>query len=419
VRPADRPPPDSLDPAYLAELRRIGLEAGLDRFGVTDASVLDRARAAIDHRLTTGLADTMGFTFRNPERSTDPGRAVRDARSVIVGALSYQVGEEIDASSSVRNPSAVMPSEVVPADGVRADGVRADGVSADGVSADGVTARVARYARADFYGPLRSALREVARKLRSDGFRAVVFADENDLVDREVAWRAGLGWFGKNANLLLPGAGSWFVLGSVVTTAELPVAATPAPDGCGTCRACFDACPTGAIVADGVIDARRCLAWLVQRTGIFPFEHRVALHDRIYGCDDCQDSCPPTVRLGGRHRTDVAVDPAIDALELLEADDARVLEICDRWYIAGRDPRWIRRNALLVVANVAPTPVNDRVRAVLRRYLVGDDRLLQAHALWAAIRLGVADDAVRLCDLDDHQVADEWRRRDRVPVRIV
>ena len=399
MRPADRSPPDSLNPAYLAELRRIGLEAGLDRFGVTDASVLHRARAAIDHRRATGLADTMGFTFRNPERSTDPGRAVRDARSVIVGALSYHAGEEIDASATVRTPSGVVPSGVVPL--------------------DGVTARVARYARADFYGPLRSALREVARKLRSDGFRAVVFADENDMVDREVAWRAGLGWFGKNANLLLPGAGSWFVLGSVVTTAELPVAATPAPDGCGTCRACFDACPTGAIVADGVIDARRCLAWLVQRTGIFPFEHRVALHDRIYGCDDCQDSCPPTVRLGGRHRTDVAVDPAIDALELLEADDARVLEICDRWYIAGRDPRWIRRNALLVVANVAPTPVTDRVRVVLHRYLVGDDRLLQAHALWAAIRLGMADDAVRLCDLDDHQVADEWRRRDRVSVRIV
>lgn len=384
MRPADSPPPDSLDPSYLSELRRIGLEAGLDRFGVTDASVLDRARASIDHRKSSGLADDMGFTFRNPERSTDPGRAVRGARSVIVGALSYHVD------------------------------------SGDWPTGEGtVPARVAKYARADFYGPLRRALRTVALRLRADGFRAVVFADENDLVDREVAWRAGLGWFGKNANLLLPGAGSWFVLGSVVTTAPLTVAATPAPDGCGTCRACFDACPTGAIVGDAVIDARRCLAWLVQRTGVFPFEHRVALHDRIYGCDDCQDACPPTVRLGPRHRSPVTLDAPIDAIELLESDDSRVLEICDRWYIAGRDPRWIRRNALLVLGNAAAAPPTERVREVLRRYLVVDDRLLQAHALWAAIRLGMADEAASLCDLDDRLVADEWNRRDEVAVRSI
>lgn len=396
MRRADPSPPDSLDPGYLAELRRIGLEAGLDRFGVTDASVLDRARRSIEHRKSTGLADDMDFTFRNPERSTDPGRAVRDARSVIVGALSYHADESTEAPDEVR----VDDDPSRPGD-------------------EAVVARVARYARADFYGPLRRALRTVALRLRADGFRAVVFADENDLVDREVAWRAGLGWFGKNANLLLPGAGSWFVLGSVVTTAPLAVSSTPAPDGCGTCRACFDACPTGAIVDDGVIDARRCLAWLVQRTGVFPFEHRVALHDRIYGCDDCQDACPPTVRLGGRHRTAVPLDAPVDALELLDAGDSRVLEICDRWYIAGRDPRWIRRNALIVLGNVAPTPPTERVREVLRRYLVVDDRLLQAHALWAALRLGMADEAARLCDLDDHQVAEEWRRRDRVPVRTV
>lgn len=398
MRRADPSPPDSLNPGYLAELRRIGLEAGLDRFGVTDASVLARARQSIEHRKSTGLADNMGFTFRNPERSTDPGRAVRDAQSVIVGALSYHADER--ASDPVNDPLNDPLNDPIQVAGEEA-----------------VLARVAKYARADFYGPLRLALRAVATRLRADGFRAVVFADENDLVDREVAWRAGLGWFGKNANLLLPGAGSWFVLGSVVTTAPLAIDSTPAPDGCGSCRACYDACPTGAIVGDGVIDARRCLAWLVQRTGVFPFEHRVALHDRIYGCDDCQDSCPPTVRLGGRHRTSVSFDDPVDALQLLEATDSRVLEMCDRWYIAGRDPRWIRRNALLVLGNVAPTPPTERVRSVLRRYLVIDDRLLQAHALWAAIRLGMAEEASRLCDLGDPQVYDEWSRRDRVPVR--
>ena len=124
----------------------------------------------------------------------------------------------------------------------------------------------------------------------------MVFADDNSIVDREVAYRAGVGWFGKNANILLPGAGSWFVLGCVITTAPLPVAADQTPDGCGSCRRCLDACPTKAIIAPGVIDAGRCLAWIIQKPGIMAREWRSAIGDRIYGCDDCQTVCPPTVR---------------------------------------------------------------------------------------------------------------------------
>src|SRR5436305_716267 len=81
---------------------------------------------------------------------------------------------------------------------------------------------------------------------------------------------AGVGWCGKNANLLLPERGSWFVLGGVVTDAPLPETGPPVADGCGSCTRCIDACPTGAIVAPGVVDARRCLAWLVQAPGSFP-----------------------------------------------------------------------------------------------------------------------------------------------------
>src|SRR5690606_28594835 len=142
--------------------------------------------------------------------------------------------------------------------------------------------RVARYARADHYGELRAALRAVAGELKAAGWRARVLADDNALVDREAAYRAGLGWYGKNANLLLPGRGSWFVLGSVVTDAPLARTAEPVADGCGACTRCLDGCPTGAIVAPGVVDARRCLAWLLQVEGPFPREHRVVLGDRLY-----------------------------------------------------------------------------------------------------------------------------------------
>ena len=179
----------------------------------------------------------MAFTYRNPERSTDPSRVVAGARSLVVGARNYLRTEP--------------------------EGPRPSGGS------------VARYAWIDHYVPLRAALATVADRLRGDGWKAVVVADDNAIVDREAAFRAGLGWYGKNANLLLPGKGSWFVLGSVVTDAPLDAAGATVPDGCGTCRRCIDACPTAAIVAPGVVDARRCLAWILQRAGSIPVEFRV------------------------------------------------------------------------------------------------------------------------------------------------
>src|SRR5206468_10088510 len=136
----------------------------------------------------------------------------------------------------------------------------------------GPCGRVAAYAAQDAYGPLRAGLGAIAARLHEVGWQARVLVDDNALVDREAAYRAGLGWYGKNANVLLPGAGSWFVLGSVVTDAPLPAADHEVPDGCGSCTRCIDACPTGAIVAPGVVDARRCLAWLVPARGPFPGE---------------------------------------------------------------------------------------------------------------------------------------------------
>ena len=386
------PPVDTTDPAYLESLLQFARELGLDRVGVTDASPLSRARVAIDDRKARGLSDTMGFTYRNPSRSTDPNTAVEGARSIIVAARSYH-------SDQPDHPG-------------------------------GISARVARYAQDDHYTPLRQALQKVALRLRADGYRAVVFADENNLVDREVAYRAGLGWFGKNANILLPGAGSFFSLGSIVTTAVLAPASQPAPDGCGTCRACYDECPTQAIVADGVIDARRCLAWLVQKPGIFPREFRVALGDRLYGCDDCQTSCPPTVRLHSRHHARIApiAGPGafVDVIELLNESNESLLEKYGSWYLAERDPRWLRRNGLIILGNIAPVgssvvenSVMSPVEQVLRRYLGDIDPMIRLHALWAAVRLGRRDLVESLAVDADESVRDEYSQIDSIPVRMV
>jgi epoxyqueuosine reductase len=329
-------------------------EHGVEHLGVAPASVLERARRILHERRAAGLAAGMNFTYRNPDRSTDPARAVAGARSIIVGARSYLAAED------------------------------------DPPRPAGPVGRVARYAWVDHYAPLRVGLEAIAGRLRRGGNVARAFADDNAIVDREVAHLAGLGWFGKNANLLVPGAGSWFVLGCVVTTAEYAPAAAPVPDGCGSCRRCLDACPTGAIVAPGVIDANRCLAWVLQAPGSIPAHLREAVGDRIYGCDDCQDVCPPTIRLGRRHRLPLSgpAEAWVDVLDLLAADDATLLDRHGRWYIAGRDPRWLRRNALVVLGNCADGG-DERVVATLARYRHHEDPILAEHARWASERLGI------------------------------
>jgi epoxyqueuosine reductase len=349
------------------QLVEIANHHDISHVGVCDAEVLQRARDELIRRKAAGLHDGLQFTYKNPQRSTDPQRAVAGARSVLVGARSYY-------------------TEQPPAP-------------------PGAQGRVARYAWTDHYVPLREGLRAVARRLRRDGWRAVAFADDNSIVDREVAYRAGIGWFGKNANILLPGAGSWFVLGCVITTAPLPTSAAPTPDGCGSCRRCLDACPTGAIVAPGVIDAGRCLAWIIQKPGVMDRRWRAAIGDRIYGCDDCQTVCPPTVRFATKHQApEVAIEPWVSLIEVLDATDAEVLRRWGRWYVADRDPRWVRRNALVALGNIGRADDVDVCRC-LAEYLVHSDSMLRVHAVWAARRLGL--DALLPIDDPDPLVAEE------------
>jgi epoxyqueuosine reductase len=218
-------------------------------------------------------------------------------------------------------------------------------------------------------------------------------ADDNALVDREAAYRAGLGWYGKNTNLLLPGRGSWFVLGAVVTDAPLPGSERPVADGCGTCQRCLSACPTGAFVGPGILDARRCLAWLLQAPGVFPAAYRVALGDRIYGCDDCQEVCPVNIRATQRQPAppaDAQDRSTADLLELLAATDEELLHTYGRWYIPDRQPRYLRRNALVVLGNIADGR-DPSVVAALIRALGDEDPIIRGHAVWAAARLGRTD----------------------------
>ncbi|MDA3041227.1 MAG: tRNA epoxyqueuosine(34) reductase QueG [Actinomycetota bacterium] len=340
----------------------VGRSAGLAAVGVAPADILQPARDALHLRKRAGLADVMQFTYRNPDRSTDPQRSMPGAKSIVAAALGYR--SDLDG----------------------------DVAECGSVASSGAVARVARYAWNDYYGRLREGLEAMADVLRAAGHAAEVHADDNHLVDRNVAHLAGLGWYGKNANLLLEGRGSWFVLGGVLTTAPLVVNPTPSADGCHTCRRCLDGCPTGAIVAPGVVDARRCLAWLVQGPGPIPVEFREAVHDRIYGCDDCQEVCPPNRDAPVASSVSLAPIESAPPLRtvplefLLTADDATLLAHLGRWYIADRDPDVLRRTALVVLGNIAD-PEAPETHALLRPYLQHRSGLLREHAHWAAQRL--------------------------------
>ncbi len=361
-----------LEPSTISQrtelLLGVGRAAGCDAIGIARAAVFSEARTELERRKEEGLSDDMGFTYRNIVRSTDPSTALPNARSLVVAARRYRRAD-VDAPT--------------PASG-----------------------RIARYAWSDQYTPLREALGEVSQTLRSWGYRTRILVDDNALVDRAAAYKAGLGWFGKNANLLLPGQGSWYVLGSLVTDADLQPASEPVADGCGTCVRCIDACPTAAIVTPGVVDARRCLAWLVQKPGPFPMEFREALRDRIYGCDDCQEVCPPNRtfdRKEAPEAPDLSAQPWTELCSLVTDTDTQLLARHGRFYLPARDPNVLRRNALLALGNVladwakenslAPEKISaaELGRQVIVDALLHESPLARGAAAWAAGRIGALE----------------------------
>jgi epoxyqueuosine reductase len=210
--------------------------------------------------------------------------------------------------------------------------------------------------------------------------------DANQHVDREAAARSGVGFYGKNTMLITRRHGSWVVLGTLVTTAELE--ATPPLDaGCGSCTLCIDACPTDALEEAGVLDATRCLSYWTQSADPFPEEYREALGDRVYGCDICQDVCPwnrgvERRRAGDPGTRSVVAEPHVSLADWLQAGDEELAERYDRLFVPRNDPRYLRRNALVALGNAGGDA------SLAEPYAESADPLLREHAEWALERLG-------------------------------
>ncbi len=172
---------------------------------------------------------------------------------------------------------------------------------------------IARYARGDDYHRVLwdrlDALGDALRSGPLPGVRTRAYVDTGPILERDLARRAGLGWFGKNTMLINPTIGSFFFIGALFTDAELEPTAPFEADRCGTCTRCLDACPTRAFVAPRVMDARRCISYLtIEHRGEFTPDEAAMIGEHLYGCDVCQDVCPWNVRFA-RDATEPAFAP--------------------------------------------------------------------------------------------------------------
>ena len=251
---------------------------------------------------------------------------------------------------------------------------------------------ISRYAWGDDYHDVMIAmLKRLAERLQAEAgsftFRAYV--DTGPLVERAYAASAGLGAWGKNTCLLHPEHGSWFFLGELVTDLDL-APDTPRTDMCGTCTACLDACPTGALPAPFVLDATRCISYLtIEIKGAIPEEQRDGVGRHVFGCDICQDVCPWNRRR--RHEGTASFAPR----EGLVAPELDRLAALDPQAFAARfrksPVKRARRRGLLRNVAVALGNSGDvSKRPVLERLAADDDPLVREHALWALRKLETA-----------------------------
>jgi epoxyqueuosine reductase len=254
---------------------------------------------------------------------------------------------------------------------------------------------VARYARGDdYHDVMLDRLTQLHRWIEERVGRRVIgkaYVDTGPLLERDLARRAGLGWFGKNTMLINPRAGSFFFLGSLLVDLELESDAPFETDHCGTCRRCLDACPTGALTEAHVLDATKCIAYLtIELKGEIPVELRPLTGELVYGCDICQEVCPWNEKFALPLR-----EPAFAARAAIAGKDAQTLA---REILAMSDEdfrttfkgspmkraklRGLKRNAAVLLGNVG---VSTDVE-VLARALDDPEPLVREHAEWALER---------------------------------
>jgi epoxyqueuosine reductase len=352
-------------------------ELGFDLVAVTSALEFHRDRDIALARLRGGLMDGLPwYTEARVRRGARPEELLPGARSIICLGLSYyQTGNiSADILGDTANPEPVGGSTGSP---------RAE-------LAPALAGRVARYAQGrDYHAVMKGRMREYVAGLSVRLDRTIAarwYVDDGPMLDRAAAARAGLGWFGKNTNILTASHGSWVVLGQVITDLEL-APDPPLQKTCGQCARCIPACPTGAIVAPYVIDNTRCISYLtIEHRGAIPRELRPQMRDWVFGCDLCQEVCPVNRRAqAGRDeafgRRDLAL---LDLVALLSLTEEEFRARFQGTPILRAKRVGLKRNACVALGNRRdPAAV-----PALARALVEEESLVRSHAAWALDQIG-------------------------------
>jgi epoxyqueuosine reductase len=350
------PSPHGPDLARLArDIRAWGRELGFAEIGIADTGL-----AAEEARLTAWLAagrhGEMDYMARHGARRARPAELVPGTIRVISARLDY-------LPPRARDPGAVLR--------------------------ESRKAYVSRYALGrDYHRVLRGKLQRLADRIAAaiGDFRYRVFTDSAPVLEVALAVKAGLGWRGKHTLLLTREAGSFFFLGEIYTDLPLPAGA-PASEHCGTCHACIDACPTGAIIGPYELDARRCISYLtIELKGSIPESLRRLIGNRVYGCDDCQLVCPWNKHAQSSTESDFAVRNGLDDAELValfgwNADEfARRMRGSAIWRIGYE--RWLRNLAV----GLGNADYDQRVVAALEARTDDPSPLVREHVAWALAR---------------------------------
>ena len=386
--------PSATDPgrAHLtARIKDHARAAGFDVVGIAAATPFGPARAALLERIASGYLSGLGwFTAARAEFSSDPANLLSGARSIVAVAMSY-AAEAPPAPATPGRPRG----------------------------------RVARYAGGhDYHDVFKRRLAALVEAIEvechaagavsggAESYRTLV--DTARIVDRAAAARAGVGWYGKNTNIITTGpAGSWVLLGEVLTVLDLEPD-TPLRKHCGACDLCLRACPTGAIVSPYVLHSDRCISYLtIEHRGVIPRDLRPLIGAWVFGCDICQEVCPPNARptaAPGGHAEFQPLDADLAAPDLIALLEISQQEFSDRFRHspikrAKRDG--LRRNAAVALGNSGdPAAV-----PALARALNDPSPLVRGHVAWALGRLGgalaPAALAARLIVEQDPQVREE------------
>jgi epoxyqueuosine reductase len=375
-------------------LKERAKELGFCAVGVTGAEPFQEAETAAADRTKEGLMDGLSWWSEGrAHASADPRRNTPDAQSVIALAYPYPssfpppCGE--GPGGGLESPS---PGQESPSPSPEPPSPLWGGSGRESREKAGPRGRIASYALGrDYHDVLLERMQPLLAILREQGHRAKSYVDHGWMLDRAAAARAGIGWLGKNTNLLVPGIGSSVLLAEIVTSAPLDQDA-PLKKNCGNCDACVRVCPTGALVSPGVLDNRRCISfWTIEHRGVIPREMRPLIGDWIFGCDLCQEICP--INAGARPAV-----PDADAIEafgpLLEARPRleELLSLDDDGFRARfrESAVWrTRRSGLLRNVCIALGNVADRASVpALTAALDDPEAIVRGHAAWALGRLG-------------------------------